>query len=172
MSEYIEINILSHKECFICFEEINEDETLSIDSDITDISNTSDKLYTNYVKLNCCNSSNIHKLCLFKIFLTFYKHQNSDIMCPLCRTTLDIKDYFNLEEILLLFSKFDENTRSKYIRNINIILLTNYFNDESQLETLNLPKPENSKKAKIIRYILISLFALIVVGVFATHFIK
>ena len=170
MTEYIEINILSHKECFICFEEIKDEETLTVDSDITDISNISNKSHdVNYVKLDCCNSSNIHKLCLFKIFLTFYKQPNSNVTCPLCRTSLDIKDYFDLEGVLLYFAKLDENTRSKYIRNINIILLTNYFNDES---IVNLPKQENSKRSKIIRYILIGLFTLILVGVFATHFIK
>lgn len=179
-NEYIEINILSHKECFICFDEIKDDEIQTIDSDITDNSHDSHASHAshasrdtkrddNYIKLDCCNASNIHKLCLFKIFLVFYKFPHSDVTCPLCRTSLDIKNYFNLEDVLLLFSKVDEATRSKHIRNINIILVNYLGSDELNQD---LPVKTDSIKNKVIRYVLILLFASIIIGFFATHFIK
>ena len=180
-TEYIEINILSHKECFICFDEIKDDEIQSVDSDITGNSYNSYNSYNshnshdnkkddaNYIKLDCCNASNIHKLCLFKIFLVFYKHPQSDVTCPLCRTSLDITNYFNLEDVLLCFSKVDEVTRSKHIRNINLILL-NYLGSDELIQ--DVPIKTDSIKDKIIRYGLILFFASIIIGLFTTYFIK
>ena len=182
-TEYIEIDILSHKECFICFDEIKDYDIQSVDSDNSDNSDNSYNSYNsrnshcnkddersevNYIKLDCCNASNIHKLCLFKIFLVFYKLPHSDVTCPLCRTPLYIKDYFNLEEVLLYFSKVDETTRSKHIRNINIILLNYLGNDELIQEPVKI----DSIKDKVIRCGLILLFMSIIIAFFSMHFIK
>lgn len=164
MTEYIEINILS-QECFICFDEIHDDDNTSDITDRTEIHKSNEQ----YIELQCCHSSNIHKLCLFKIFLSFYNKHDSVVSCPLCRTTLSPIDYFTLEDILVNFSKLDIVMREKYIQNINLLLISNYLK-EDQIIIQNKTNYTEPKHSKYTRIILIVVLALIMIGIFATHF--
>jgi hypothetical protein len=114
MTEYIEIEILK-EECFVCF----------------------DSHESEYIKLKCCNRHNIHKKCLFNIFLNYLQYpitfnvQNSVISCPLCRQEISIKDYFTLDECITLFMECEVSCRQKFITKFNAIITYNYIDSNN-----------------------------------------
>jgi hypothetical protein len=110
-SEYIEINILK-EECFVCFE-------------------TSESEYTT---LKCCNRNNIHKKCLFNIFLNYLTIQSSIVSCPLCRQEINIKDYFTLDEAITFFSNNDNMYKIKFLNKFNTIVTHNFIDSEHILQ--------------------------------------
>ena len=151
-NQSIEIDILSIKdECFICFED-------------------SDKEYST---LKCCNSTYIlHKGCLFKIFLVFLKTPfENEIMCPLCRTNINITDYFNLEESLYIFEKYDELTRKEYIEKMTMMISHHYL-DFTRTLTIDSQTSHVHIKSSFLQYfkkyiatISLILFIMIITGI-------
>jgi len=141
-NESVEIDILSIKdECFICFEE---------SENVGDGRGTHKK----YNVLKCCNSAYlIHKSCLFKIFLVFLKTPfEKDVMCPLCRTNINITDYFNLEESLEIFEKYDESTRKEYIQKMTMIISHHYL-DFTRTLTIDSQTSQVHVKPSWLKYL-------------------
>lgn len=114
MSNNIKIDILNDEdECFICLNAHNNNK---------------------YITLKCCNKSNIHDICLFNVFIHYMNQYNDYIPCPLCRRNILIKDYFSLEDCIMLFSSFDTNNKQVYFQKFYRILLDNYINFYYTLE--------------------------------------
>lgn len=114
MSEYIEIDILKDEECFVCF-----DNSQSLSP---------------YIRLKCCNRNNIHKLCLFNIFINYLNLNQSKIACPLCRQEISIQDYFTLDESITLYSMNDEICKRKLLTKFNSIITFNFIDGNNQLQ--------------------------------------
>lgn len=82
------------------------------------------------IKLRCCKNE-LHKECLFLIFLSNPRGINETIQsqisinCPLCRTEILLINMFTLEEIVKMFRNLPDKLCKKY--NINMILLTQQF---------------------------------------------
>jgi hypothetical protein len=115
MPEYIEIDILK-EECFVCFDSSDNE----------------------YIKLTCCNRSNIHKKCLFGIFINFINLKSSIITCPLCRQDICIKDYFTLDDAITLFSNQENKFKIKFLNKFNAIITHNYMEPEPDTNTNNI----------------------------------
>lgn len=115
MAEFIEINILSD-DCFICY----------------------DSHESGHVTFKCCNKRNIHKKCLFDIFLNYLNFQSSIILCPLCRQEISITDYFTLDECITSFTTNNsELYQQKLMSKFNAIITYNYVDYK---HTLNIAK--------------------------------
>jgi hypothetical protein len=103
MSNNIKIDILN-EECFICLNS-----------------------HSKYITLKCCNKSNINDICLFNVFIHYMNTHNEYIPCPLCRQYILIKDYFSLEDCIILFSNLNDNNKQAYFQKFHKILLDNYI---------------------------------------------
>lgn len=101
MEQNITINIVPI-DCYICFNTFNDKDN---------------------VLLKCCNKSSnkIHNECLFTLFL---HSLNNLILCPLCRNTIDIKIYFNKEQLKYLYNKLSEEDKFKYQNKFDSIIPT------------------------------------------------
>jgi hypothetical protein len=152
MTEYIEIQILK-EECFVCF----------------------DSHESEYITLKCCNRHNIHKKCLFNIFLNYLQYpiainiQNSIISCPLCRQEISIKDYFTLDECITLFMKCETSYRQKFSYKFNAIITYNYIEVFNQIvvsvdETESIIVKKSSYKKFALTIILFVLLILVIIG--------
>jgi hypothetical protein len=151
MTEYIEIEILK-EECFVCF----------------------DSHESEYITLKCCNRHNIHKKCLFNIFLNYLQYpitfnvQNSVISCPLCRQEISIKDYFTLDECITLFMECEVSSRQKFINKFNAIITYNYIDTHNVVinadETASIIIKKSPYKKFTFTIAVFILLILIVVG--------
>ena len=153
MTESIEINIL--KECFLCF----------------------DSRESEYVILKCCNKHNIHKDCLFNIFIHYIDGNTTTninvdeqcIPCPLCRQEISIKDYFTLDECITLFMNGETSYRQKFMIKFNAIITYNYIEVFNQVvvsvdETASISVKKSSYKKIALTIILFVLLVLIITG--------
>lgn len=154
MTEFIEINILKEPpppnwqscECFLCF----------------------DSRESEYIILKCCNKHNIHKECLFNIFIHYIDGDDQHIPCPLCRQELSIKNYFTLDECITLFMENEVSYRQKFMIKFNTIINYNYI-DSNQLvvnidETASIIINKSPYKKFAFTVIVFMLLILIVVG--------
>lgn len=99
MEIQLEDIIIDNTECYICFEIFNDKE---------------------YILLQCCNklTNKIHNICLFTLFL----NSSNDLICPLCRNTINIKKYLNKDKLKQLYNKLSEDEKLKYKDKIDIII--------------------------------------------------
>lgn len=151
MTEYIEINILKEPstwqacECFLCF----------------------DSRESEYIILKCCSKHNIHKDCLFNIFIHYMHANDENIPCALCRQQITIKDYFSLDECITMFSNFDNKDKQKFFAKFQIIVLHNFIDNNHTLqidETRSIVTivPKTSYKKYIITFFVVIFIALII----------
>jgi hypothetical protein len=153
MTEYIEIDILK-EDCFICF----------------------DSRESEYITLKCCNRHNIHKTCLFNIFLNYVQYpidlsvKNSVISCPLCRQEISITDYFTLDECIALFMEYEVSYKKKFMIKFNAIITYNYIDSNYVVSVdknpLSIIIKSISKKVNctIVAFILV-IFILLFIGI-------
>jgi hypothetical protein len=86
-----------------------------------------------FIMLTCCSRNIIHKKCLFITFLNFsYFPFERTMPCPLCRGSLNITDYFSLNDILILFSNLDMLSRKLHLNRVQIIIKQFYLNSEME----------------------------------------
>lgn len=79
---------------------------------------------TDLINIVCkCTKNSIHGQCLFLLFA------NQISNCTICKTQINIKDYFNKDQIIILFNNLDMLERSKYIMCINDIIKNQYCYD-------------------------------------------
>lgn len=86
-------------ECYICFDRLNQQ----------------------YISLQCCNklTNKIHDICLLKLYLNSY---NDVLCCPLCRSTLDIKEYLSERRLKNIYCNLQDNEQSRYKDQFDFIL--------------------------------------------------
>ena len=65
----------------------------------------------NMLKMKCC-SQPIHQFCLFETFLNNYKK------CPMCRTDMNVKEYFDKNSLDKCIKEMSVIYKFKYIENI------------------------------------------------------
>lgn len=96
----------THIECFVCLSDTN--------------------IQSAFVILNCCKVHQIHKYCLYNLFLYFLNDTTKPdfIECPICRSSIYFKDFFTIDECKLYFSKFDDDYQKRFIKKQNYILRT------------------------------------------------
>jgi hypothetical protein len=104
MSIEIEINI-DEEICCICLDECNSHKKIV------------EKIHARF---KCCHCP-IHKKCLIILFL------NNFNTCPLCRSTIDVKDYYNNKEILRYLSLDEIQLYKERLSTIMYELNDGYF---------------------------------------------
>lgn len=126
-----------------------------------------------YITLKCCNKHNIHKICLFNIFLNYIQYltdltiKNSTISCPLCRQDISIKDYFALDECITLFMEYELPYRQKFMTRFNLIITYNYMdnnvvvNVDETISTTSVAPKSNYTKYMIILFVVMLIVMII-----------
>jgi hypothetical protein len=102
MIELEEIIICDDNECCICL--------------------CSECIDKSFIKMTCCNNF-IHKECIFDILLFKHKH------CPLCRKTINIKDYFTRKQFIKCINKLTFSKKLLYQKQIQKLFLQLIYHD-------------------------------------------
>jgi len=90
-----------------------------------------------YVQLTCCQRSDIHRTCLFNIFLNCLNRPYDVMPCPLCRQDIRLKNYFQLNEIIDIFSKYDYGYKRKMLQSFANIINFNFIDYNHELHIDN-----------------------------------
>ena len=152
---------LNNLECIICFEQFKDTNgTSSVRQDDE-----------NYVILKCCKNK-IHKGCLIQIFIS----KSNDFKCCFCRSLLNMKNYFNCEEIIKIYNlELPESFKYNYIAVDIIDLLNNEFDvrtglNEEEFTLFIIKETFVTKIVYILNFIIICILFSLIIFIFVILF--